>query len=448
MNLILSTINRSCRLFPALLAVPVLALAAACSADPTPTPTQPPATATPTPAPTATPTPTPDPVNVVATTNIVADWVEQIAGDNADTFSLLPVGADPHGYQPGAQDVARVADADLVLSIGLGLEEAWLIELVSNAARDPSTIVELAELIDPIEFAESHIEDVELLEDIAHAAHEAEEGEITIEAAIEEIKELLAAFEEAEEGHEGEEEGAEEDEEEEHHEDEAMEEEEGHGEEPAEEAGEIIERYESGELSAEEALEEFEALAEEGEEEHEGHGHGLEDPHFWFDPLRVKIAVDHIAARLSTLDPDRAGDYVANADAYKAQLDELDAWTIAQVAAVPEDRRLLVTSHDSLGYFADRYGFEVIGVVLGVGTDVEPSAEHLVELVEDVRGYGVPAVFGETTVSERLAATVAEESGVKLVRLYSGSLGGQDSGANTYVSMVRANVESIVEALR
>ena len=94
------------------------------------------------------------PIPVVATTNIMADWVREVGGDRVDVFSLVPVGADPHGYQPGAQAVAKIADADLVLSVGLGLEESWLHELLENAARDEESIVEMAELIDPIEFSQ------------------------------------------------------------------------------------------------------------------------------------------------------------------------------------------------------------------------------------------------------------------------------------------------------
>ena len=115
---------------------------------------------------------------------------------------------------------------------------------------------------------------------------------------------------------------------------------------------------------------------------------------------------------------------------------------------MPEERRLLVTSHDSFGYFAELYGFEVVGVVLSITTDVEPTAKDLADLIEEVEELGVPAVFGETTVSERLASAVASESGAKLVRLYSGSLGPEGSGAATYIDMVRTNVERIVEALK
>ena len=479
----------------ALLTVALLVALAACTddgADPTSAPAVSPPTATTAPTAAPDPTATPaeaDPVHVVSTNNIAADWVRQIGGDRVNVFSVLPIGADPHGFQPGARDVAQIADADLVLSIGLGLEASWLTELLENAARDPSTIVELAELVDPIEFAETHIEDVELLEDLAHVIHEVEDGEISAEEGLEEIEELVKAFEAMEEAHhdeEGEDHGDEEGEEGEDHGDEEEEEGEDHGDEEEEEGDhhgdededegedhgdeeegddhgdeedhadeeltamvlEVIHQVEEGELDAGDAIEAIEGMTEEGEDAHGGHGHGLEDPHFWFDPLRVKIAVDEIVSQLSALDPDNADAFAANASAYKEQLDELHTWTESEVAVVPDDHRLLVTSHDSLGYFALLYGFEVVGVILSTTTEVDPSAEDLVELAETIERLGVPAVFGETTVSERLATSLATETGVKLVRLYSGSLGQEGSGADTYIGMVRSNVDSIVEALK
>ena len=182
---------------------------------------------------------------------------------------------------------------------------------------------------------------------------------------------------------------------------------------------------------------------------HEGHDHGPLDPHFWFDPIRVKVAVNEIAGRLSAIDPDSASVYYQNASEYGEELDELHAWTQEQVSAVAPERRLLVTSHDSLSYFARLYGFEVVGLVIpSLATHVEPSAEHIEELVEVIREHGVPAVFGETTVSERLARAVAGETGGDLVQLYSGSLGPEGSGADTYLGMVRTNVERIVGALK
>ena len=415
----------------AVLAIALLLALAACADDsdsePT-TPTQAPSTAaseTKQTPPTAVPQETEtDKVSVVTTTNIMADWVSNVAGDNVEVFSLVPIGADPHTFQPGARDVARIAEADLVLSVGLGLEGEWLHDLLENAARDEDAIIEMGELVDPIEFAFGHADEVELLEGISHIVHEVEDGEISPEEGIEELKELLAEGEEEEEGeHEGEEE-------------------------LPELVHELVEKVEDGEMSAADAIEAIEELTEEGEDEHADHGHGLEDPHFWFDPIRVKIVVNDIAARLSVLDPDGGSTYTANASAYNAKLDELHSWTEQQVEAVAEERRLLVTSHDSFGYFANLYHFEVVGVVLSITTDVEPSAGDLAELVHEVEENNVPAVFGETTVSERLAKAVATESGAELVRLYTGSLGPEDSGAATYIEMVRTNVDRIVQALK
>ena len=362
-------------------------------------------------------------IRIVTTTNILADWAEKIGGDHVEVFSLVPAGADPHAFQPGAKDIARIADADLVLSIGLGLEESWLKDLLQNASRDPSTIVELGETVDPIEFAESHSEEVEAIEKLSHTVHEVEEGETGPEAALEEIKELL-------EGLEGED-----------HEDQ------GEDELPAI-ALAIVGEVEAGNMEAGEAIEAIEELTGEGEGEHKGHGHGIYDPHFWFDPLRVKVVVNEIAARLSVIDPDRSNAYDANASDYNLRLDELHDWTEMRLSEVPNDRRLLVTSHDSFGYFANRYGFEVVGVILSITTEVEPSAEELTDLVDTVRDNEVKAVFGETTVSERLAQAVAKESGAALVRLHSGSLGSKGSGAETYIEMTRTNVERIATALR
>lgn len=364
-------------------------------------------------------------LSVVTTNNIVADWVRNIGGDDVEVISLLSVGADPHTYQPGAGDVTQIADADLVLSIGLGLEGAWLTDLLQNAARDPASVIELGEGIDPIEFAATHADEVEFLEELSHVVHEVEDGEITAVEGLMELGGMMAAMEAEEEG--------------EHH---------GEEEEINEMVIEILMQAQAGAITPEEAIEEIEHLTEEGEEEHHDHGHGLEDPHFWFDPIRVQSAVSDIAGRLGALDPDRADDYLQNADTYNRQLTELDEWTTGRVSEVPDSRRLLVTSHDSFGYFAIRYGFEVVGVVLSTTTDVEPSAADLAELAHEVEELSVPVVFGETTVTERLAQAVANESGAELVRLYSGSLGPADSGADTYVTMVRTNVDRIVTALR
>ncbi len=188
----------------------------------------------------------------------------------------------------------------------------------------------------------------------------------------------------------------------------------------------------------------------EEESDHHGHAHGELDPHFWFDPLRVKQAVSGIAARLSAIDPAGQDLYRQNAAAYNRELDDLHAWIEEHVAVLPEGRRVMVTSHDSFQYFAQRYGFEIAGAVLpSTTTDIEPTAQELAQLIETIEHEGVPAVFTEKSHNDRLARRVAEETGADLVGgLYTGSLSEPGGEAGTYLDLMRHNVDTIVEALR
>lgn len=197
---------------------------------------------------------------------------------------------------------------------------------------------------------------------------------------------------------------------------------------------------------------ETEGHEEEGhghEEEGDGHGHGELDPHFWFDPLRVKQAVNSMAAHLSGLDPQNQTFYRDNAAAYGEQLDDLHAWIEGEVATLEEDHRLLVTSHDSFQYFAQRYGFEVVGAIMPVTTEVEPTAMELAELVETIEHSGAHAVFAEKTQTDRLARQIADETGAQLIGgLYTGSLGPEGGEAGNYLDFMRYNVSTIVGVLQ
>jgi ABC-type Zn uptake system ZnuABC Zn-binding protein ZnuA len=213
---------------------------------------------------------------------------------------------------------------------------------------------------------------------------------------------------------------------------------------------EIFEEHEGHEER--EGREEHEGREEqEGHEEHgdEVHAHGQLDPHFWFDPLRVKQAVNVIADRLSELDPEGQGFYRSNAAAYNRDLDDLHSWIQAEVAKLSEERRLLVTSHDSFQYFAQRYGFQVVGAVMPITTGKEPTAQELAALVETIERQGVPAVFAEKSHSQRLAKRIAEETGAQLIGgLYTGSLGKTGGEAGAYLDLMRYNVTTILEALQ
>jgi ABC-type Zn uptake system ZnuABC Zn-binding protein ZnuA len=172
------------------------------------------------------------------------------------------------------------------------------------------------------------------------------------------------------------------------------------------------------------------------------------DPHVWFDPANVKVWTSNIEKSLSSLDPANAAAYQANAAAYRRQLDELDATIRAQVALIPAERRKLVTDHEALGYFADRYGFKVVGAVIpSVSTSAEPSAGDLAALVKVIRSQGVPAIFIGTTTNPKVAEPVARETGAQVLPLHTGETGAPGSGAETYLGMMRANLDTIVKGL-
>lgn len=179
-------------------------------------------------------------------------------------------------------------------------------------------------------------------------------------------------------------------------------------------------------------------------------GSGEVDPHFWLDPVMVKTYVQNIRDGLSAADPAGAAEYGRNADAYRAQLDQLDAWIASQVARIPAERRLLVTNHESLGYFAERYGFTLVGTLLhGVSSGASPSAQDLAKLEDDIRRLGVSAVILEMGSDPKLAQQVARDTGVPVVtEIYTHSLGAADGPAATYLDMMRHNATVIVDALR
>jgi ABC-type Zn uptake system ZnuABC Zn-binding protein ZnuA len=186
------------------------------------------------------------------------------------------------------------------------------------------------------------------------------------------------------------------------------------------------------------------------EEADGGHEHdeGEIDPHVWFDVQNVIQWVSTVEQVLSALDPVNAAAYAANAASYTQYLEELDAWVEEQVSTIPEANRKLVTNHPSFGYLADRYGLEQVGAVYPFSPSAEPSARDIALLEDAIREFGVPAVFAESTVNPKLAEQVADDTGVRLVPLYSGSLGGPGSGAETYIQLIRYDVSAIADALR
>lgn len=187
---------------------------------------------------------------------------------------------------------------------------------------------------------------------------------------------------------------------------------------------------------------------EEGETgEEDSHESG--DPHMWLDPILVMTYVENIRDGLSEADPEGAETYNANAKAYIAELQELDAFIKEQVESIPAERRLMVTNHEALGYFAERYGFQVVDTILpSFSSGASASAREVAAAIESIKSSGAPAIFLGEVEDPSLAQQISAETGVSIVDgLHLESLTDGPPAA-TYIDMMKYNVSLIAQALR
>ena len=378
-----------------------LVLASCASDEPTATapaagaPAPPPAEPTAPPSPTEAPAAATEsdgdqpPAQIIATTTIWADIARNVAcGGLAEVESIIPPVADPHDFEASMADRARLDAADLIVENGLGLEQA-LADTLASAEADGTPIFSAAAQVTTIEF------DADMF-----GGH----------------------------GHEDEHDHDEEDDHDDHEDEHDHDEEDDHDDHEDEHDHEEMDDH----------------------DEHDEHDHGSEDPHVWLDPVRVAQAVESLAAVLVDQHGLDAGRVSACVDAYLAELGQLHEDITDTLATVPSASRKLVTNHDAFGYFADRYDFEVIGTVIpSLSTLAEPSPASLEALAELIEETGVPAIFSEYLSHSRdIAAALADRlDGVSVVSLYSGALGEEGSGAETYLNMMRHNARTIAEAL-
>ncbi len=455
-------------------AAPAPTTAPAAPAEPTIAPTTPPLAEAPT-------------LKVLAAQSFLADIAQNVAGDRLTVEALIPRGIDPHIFEPTPADVRKVADSNVLIVNGAGFEE-FLDSLLANAGGE-RTVIEASQGL---------------------TSRTAREGEVAVmspeelsDALCVEAADLFPAAEGITAGADqasAVELGMHKEEEHDH----------GHDHEHGgmfwqvaltrqadgtyagflkwdAEGGEIAIATGDGALvvtsiDANAAVEAEETLTlacsgltqamimdvEKGEyllalsgfrepqatlmiSSPGGHHHHDEgDPHFWLDPTKVVTYVANIRDGLISVDPAGAEVYRANAERYIAQLNELDRFIAEEIARIPEASRKLVTNHESFGYFADRYGFRIIGTIVpGVSTGASPSAQQLARLADRVREADVQVIFLETGANPQLAEQLARETGIRVVSdLYTHSLSDADGPAPTYLDMMRYNVKQIVEALQ
>lgn len=327
-----------------------------------------------------------DRLRVVATTTQLTDFAAEVGGDDIELTGLLPAGGSAHHFDPSPADLLALGNADVLIVNGVDLET--FVDSAVEAAGFDGEIITAADGLDE-----------QLLREITAESGEAHDH------------------------------GHDDDHDHSHEHDEA---------EHADEADHADEAAHADEAEHDHA------------DEHHDHDHGDINPHIWTSPRNASAMVSEVAKGLGEADPERENDYAERADAYLSQLSDLDTWIAEQFERVPAAERLLVSGHDSLRYYLHDYGIEFVGSILPSFEDnAEPSAAEIDELVHAIEERGVKAVFVESSMSPKLAQTIANEAGVEVVdagSLYADSLGTEGSGADTYLGATEHNTRIILEA--
>ena len=378
-------------------------------------------------------------LNIVTSNSILADVVSNVAGDAASVTSTIPRGADAHSFQPTPADLVALADADVVFINGALLEEG-LLEAIENAGGD-ANVVTASSCVQILALGEHDHEEGDEHEvsddhDEEHAAESAQGDLSEIGQLCEQHYAEMAALHEAGHDHDA-------DADHDHEEADDHDHEEGH------EEGEDHDHSHVETLGPLYSLDCGAGHDHETEAETDGHDHGVCDPHVWLEPHNVMYWTMLIRDELITLDPANADVYTANASAYLAELDTLAHDFINPlIVTLPEDQRILVTNHDSLGYFAAAYDFTIVqALIAGGSTIAEPSASEVAGVIDAVRENGVQAIFAETTLNDNLMRLIADETGASVAHLYSGTLSEEDGPASTYIDYMRYNFQTVVDSL-
>jgi ABC-type Zn uptake system ZnuABC Zn-binding protein ZnuA len=339
-------------------------------------------------------------LTVIASTSILADVASQVAGDAAAVESLFPLGTNAHEAQPSAQDVARLSDADLVLVVGANYEEG-LLPVLEQAGGENVVTVSNCVPIRPVTI------------DLDGHASEEPMPQVQPNPNLSSMADQCAAHDD-----------------------------------------EVKSAFGLDEVAAPGALGPLYTLECPGHHEDEEHAEdehpvGSCDPHMWTDPVNVGLWALMIRDALIASDPAHADTYTSNTAAYLAELATTNQQIVDIVASIPDDHRYIVTNHLTLGYWAARYGLTVIGAVIPSGsTASEPSSQDAIKLIQTIQDYDLPAIFSENVVSDKLAQQIADETGAKVVSLYTESLSQPGDGADTYLNYLLFNASAIADALR
>ena len=372
------------------------------------------------------------------------EFTKNVAGDFAEVKQFMPSGVEAHDWEPRAQEIQSLNDADVFVYNGLGMEP-YVENIIGSGEFDNVLFVKASEGVELLKFEDDHDDHdehakeddhddhddshaEEFYEEIAMVIEEFEEGHMTESQSIEAIEEILHEHEG--DGHD-------------------------HGAGAIEEIEHVLHEIEDGHIEGSEGLEEIHHLVsgedvhdEHAKEDgHDGHDHDYEfDPHIWLDPLLVKQQVNVIRDGLIQADPQNKEHYEENARIYNNKMDALDMKIESSLSSCQKDT--IVPFHNAFTYLGERYDIHVMALS-GMTPDSEASAAEIAEFVDFVKDNDIKVIFSEELVDPRLAEVIAEETNAQ-VMLFSPleALTPDEIGTNiSYIDKMEQNLDSLVVAL-
>ena len=365
-----------------------------------------------------------DKLSVLATTPMIAEYVRQVGNDNIDLSILMPYSADPHSFEASPQDAIKIADADIVFYVGLKYESANLVELLENSVVSADALIEIGASINPIEFSEEGHDDHEGHGHDDHEGHGHDDDKHK---------------DDDDDDHDGHDHDKHKDDDDDHdghdhdnHKDDDDDDHDGHDHDKHKDDDDDHDDHEGHD-------------DHDGHDGHEGHDHGIYDPHFWFDPIRVSMAVEVIKDELVKFDTTNQSSYESAASDYVQKLEALDASVTAMIDTIPAENRKIITTHEALGYLEARYGIEVLTTIipsLNSEDGITPqSIKNAIDVIEDNH---IEVMFLEAETSSQYSKTIEQETGIRLVSgLWVETLQENQS----YEEWLESNVNTIVSNL-
>ena len=415
-----------------------------------------------------------EPISVVVSTQVIADWVRQVGGDLVDVRALVPAGADAHTLELTVDDIRAIANADLVIINGAGLEASYADAILENA----DTLLDLAEALEAAGHELHAFEGMMSLEDEHghqqqqhqqdHDQHEQDDHDQDQQhhqdhEQDEHDQDDDQQHQQDHDQHEQDEHDQDEDqqhqqdhdqhEQDEHDQDEDQQHEQDHDQHEQDEHDQDEDQQHEQDHDQHEQDEHDQDEDQQHQQEHQqdheqheqdehghAHDHSGEDPHYWFDTDLAQAAVQVIADSLIELLPSAEAEISTRTESYLEEIREADAEVRSLLEALPADQRLLVTFHDAFGYFARRYGLQVAGFVVE-GPEQGVSAESLTELIELIEHEGVQTVFHEPQFDSTILDTIASETGAERGIIWS-----QPTDDNpTYIGILVGNAKALAD---